>query len=331
MMRTALVFGLALVGCTEEGEDGESRPNPTGDTGTEQPDEACDNSLDESVPADGATDVYYRSSVRITLDDDDTSAVITLADADGADVPGTSVVEDDVVTFTPDAPLLREASYVATLGYECDEDETVSFTTSTTGNPTDGDVVGRVYNLDLREGTFTRPAGVGAIIGGLIPPEVALYLMADEIVSNGTETINFIGAPIANGQQDPCGEPFFVNGATWEDPHFSGQIDSLPVNISVAEISIVNLNISGDFSVDRSQIEIELFSGEIDGRELAGIEGSPLGPDPCLTLAGLGAECGPCSFEPTSETCVVLQVENLVLPYAPDADALVAEPDDCPL
>ena len=318
-LRAAWCIGLGLVAC--EGDT--DTKTGTGETGTPGA-EACANAVDETIPEDGATEVYYRSTIRMTLNVEDKTAAITLADADGNDVPGDSTIEGRTVVFAPDAPLERSATYTATLSYECETDEVVTFTTSTTGNPLEVDPVGRVYNLDLAQGLFTRPAGAADLIGGLITQDISVFFMPTTITEDpGGDTISFIGA--AKSMTDPttqelCADPFFVDGADWTEPRFEGTTPFLAISIIDLQVTVVNPSLSGDISVDGSQIEIGRFTGEIDSREvMAGINFDICGLVPCFA----------CSNDSDSETCTELQVENLTLQYLPDVAALIAEPE-CP-
>ncbi|MEN0064782.1 MAG: Ig-like domain-containing protein [Myxococcota bacterium] len=317
MMRGALWLGLSLVACSgDEGDDG--MPMETGEDPA-----ACPNELESSLPEDGATTVNYRSNLRFSLAEPDDTAVITLADAEGNDVPGTSRVESDVVIFDPTDPLTPETSYTATLSYECDKDETVSFTTSSTGLPLTIDPIGRVYNLDLTTGLWTVPPGIGNLITSLITTDISLLFMAESIVEDGDggPIISFIGSskdPLDPDQQDDCVDPFLVEGGMWTDPFFVGATDQLTIEVLGIEATIVNLEIEGDYTPDGSAIEIARFAGEIDDRQIAAL-------DLCDAISVL-ASCGPCSLEPASETCIQLQVENLRLPFLADSNPLVAEP-----
>lgn len=318
MMRGAiwLGLGLGLVACEGDTDD---MVMPTGDTGVDEPE--CTNRVDTTVPAADAMGVYYRGAVRITLGASDPAATISLADADGNDVPGMSRVEERIVIFEPTDPLATSTTYTATLSYECG-DETLTFTTSDTGEPTTVDPIGRVYSLDLTAGEWTRPPGIGAVISNLITEDVTLLFMANLIVDDGdNDTINYIGAPASatdGNAQDVCETPFLVEDAIWNDPYFEGSTPELAITVAGISVTIQDLLIAGDYSVDGSVIEIDRFAGEIDTRELAAL---PIG-DLCKTIGALGVPCAPCSFEPASETCLDLQVENLVLPYLPDAVAL---------
>lgn len=322
MMRGALAIGLISLGVMAcEGDEVTTTDAPGGETGTPQ---ECANALDGSTPEDGADGVYYRTNLRLELAVADENASVSLADADGNDVPGTSTVEDAIVIFDATDPLMPETEYTATLAYECGDEPTVTFTTGTTGNPTSVDPLNRSYDLDLTAGTFTSPPGIGAVIKQLIggAGDFGLLLMAD-VVDEKKGAISFIGsAALADDrtQQDLCTTPFFVE-ATWESPHFSGSTPELDIEVAGFAVTIQGLEIAGDYSVDGSEIEIERFAGEIDTRELDVI----LGQETCALIAAF-AECAPCSFEPSSVTCLDLAVENLSLPYVPEADPLVREP-----
>lgn len=321
MMRAALFLGLGLVACADGADKAD--PTPTGDTGGPQ---ACTNALDATIPEDGATEVYHRVTVRMTLDDEDATASIAVVDADGKEVVGKSEVDGKTVAFTPAEPYANGATYTATLTYECTDPESISFTTSDVGQPLAVDPVGRVYKLDLTQGDWVKPAGVGSLIVNLITDDISVFLMPSAIDEKGKNTIDFIGAPpnpSNTSEQDPCSAPFFVDGATWDAPHFEGNSDSLAISVLAIDVNIQNLGLSGDIAPDGSSIEIGAFSGEIDARE---IEAGFPDVDLCSLVPG---GCQPCSAEATSKTCLEARIENLSLPYLDNVPSLVAEPE-CP-
>jgi len=307
MARGALcLVGLGVVACGDGG---------AADSGLT----VCDNDVTASIPVDGGSDVYYRTNIRVTLLNADTTARLTLADADGNEVAGESRVEGSEVVFDPTALLDQESTYTATLTYECGTEE-ITFTTSNTGNPLEVDVVGRVYELDLASGTFVEPPGIGRAINTLISTDVSVYFMPSAI---DKETIDFIGAapdPANPGIQDPKEEPFLACDATWTDPYFDGSSESLTITIAGVEATVADLEVSGDFSVDGSRIELERFGGEIDTRELP----TDLG-DICLLVTQFGVACEACSLDQSSTTCLSLRVENIVMPYLESVQPLVSE------
>jgi len=92
-------------------------------------------------PADGATDVPVDASVTVTFPDGtempaDPAGLITLKDAAGNDVPGTTTVTGTVATFVPDAALaagmMHKATVVRSLlpGYEFCTGSDFTFTTA---------------------------------------------------------------------------------------------------------------------------------------------------------------------------------------------------------
>ena len=84
---TISAIALAAIGCG--GKD---------DTDTAPP---CEVGIEETFPAAGSTNAYYRGVIEAHLSDPDPTATITV---DG--VTGTSSLngDEDVVYFTPDAP-----------------------------------------------------------------------------------------------------------------------------------------------------------------------------------------------------------------------------------
>ena len=100
-----IVGALALTSCSDKadgaGGEGSGENESTGceleDYGTTYPE------------SDGATDFYYRAKVEFELDAEDSGATLTLADASGAAIDGSTSWSADTKTlsFDPTQPLVE--------------------------------------------------------------------------------------------------------------------------------------------------------------------------------------------------------------------------------
>ena len=163
---------------------------------------ACETVIDETNPASGAADFYILNDIVFELNEEDTTAVLSLVDASGAAVSGTSSVDGSTITFTPDAPLAPSTGYTASLSYCHPESPAdISFTTSDLGNALSGSIAGNTYAVDISSGTFVKPAGVGALLGDAFSNNILIG-----IVDDSGDALEVRGAISIEGEytQDMC-------------------------------------------------------------------------------------------------------------------------------
>lgn len=254
---------------------------------------ACGITVESTIPASGSTTAYYRGAVEFYLSDADASAELSI---DG--VAGTSALNEDqdVVTFTPSAPLAPNTSYTATLTY-CSGETEVTFTTSSLGGDI-GDpssLNGKVFNLDLKSGRIVIPEGVGSVLENYL--DVVIYMEVAE--ANGSE-IQLFGALADEenpGQQDYCSQTLDFPAADFsEAPYF--KIGPATTTIAVAgyEVTIDDLEISGTFAADGSYWGGGTLAGSVDTRALVDlIEEGGDENTVCELVAGFGVACETCT------------------------------------
>ncbi|NCG19389.1 MAG: hypothetical protein GWP91_10310 [Rhodobacterales bacterium] len=292
---------LGLLACTMMfacgGDDGGDSA-----TGTTTDPNACDNEILEFYPTDGASDVYYRTTVDFTFDALDGSEAIKVTTG-GAEVAGTSAVVDNRVVFTPTDALASSTTYDVELSW-CDGPTLTSWTTSDIGDPADAaSLAGLTFGLDIGGGRFVEPAGVGALIGGLLEQEVLMGVTA----ATDTE-VGMMGAlGDASGGQDMCTESFdFPVAAEFsENPYFIIESDFLPLDVSGVVVEIEDLEISGAFAADGSEIAGATLRGTLDVSTLD----SMVGGDTCELLSTFGVPCLPCSGG--GDTCLTVFVDSM--------------------
>ncbi len=226
-------------------------------------DDACANSIIAQFPIADDSDVYYKTDVRFSLAAADEGATITVTDDGGAAVNGSTTVDGTTVIWSGD-DLAPSTHYNATLTYECG-DATVGWTTSSTGSPVSGTLAGSVYNLDIANGEWVRPAGIGDLL--------AVELEDTEILVSPTAepgaTIEFLGAVgDGSGGQDLCIESLPFPPANWADPYFEIETPALDLDIEGYSFTIEDLVLSGAFAPDGSRIQGTVFQGFVDTRPL---------------------------------------------------------------
>ena len=323
-MKHGLMISAALLLFACAGD--ETDKTATADTGTTMPTDpgSCQNSVSDIFPEPDTDTVYYRTSIRFTLGAADPGAVITLADNDGNDVPGTTTVQDVVVTFTPDAPLEPLTLYTATLTQSPDSNcdpASVTWGTSEVGQPTTVDVTDTVYDLDLDSGNWVIPPGVGDLIATLIADaDIEILIMPTAVKAKAS----FLGA-LGDGDQaqELCTETIPLGGATFDDPYFELSADALPLAVEGLNITIEDLFLSGSFAPDGTSISGAVLAGAVDTRPLVPLL-DPQGKDTavCDLVAGFGIPCEACS-DGTGDFCLSVRVEDIVANEVVGADPLV--------
>lgn len=300
MRRFLGFFALTAIGC----DNGDAQDGIDGVGGT-----SCPVFVRSSFPDDEGEDVYYRTSVQFRLNSTDETAVIELTLADSGEVvAGTSVVTDHVVSWSAAAPLEPETTYVATLTFSCGEVSN-TWTTSDAGGPLEdpSDIVGNVYSIDLAEGHWVQPYGVGVLL--------APYLVGVEVLVSPTEvsdTIAMIGAlGDGNGEQDLCKPSIPFPPADFENPYFELQADRLELPLPTSSPAIDDLHLSGTFTPDGDAIAGVLVSGSLDSRALVPLINGSSDEAFCVLLdAALGVQCEECA-DGTGPFCVTIVVDSV--------------------
>ena len=293
----------------------EPSSEPSGEPSGE-PSVDCGIQIDDTFPVTGTSDFYYRDTLAFELSDDDDSASLSLEDAGGTVISGTSSVDGDMVYFTPSVPLQPSTSYVAKLSY-CGSEVPVdvSFSTSDLGTVADdlGVFEGKTYALDISSGNFVQPPGVGDLIGGLLDNNILIGVTA------ATETsMSLIGAISFAGstEQDTCQETLDIPDADFSDnPYFEIDIpEGIEMNAAGVIISLDSLFISGSFSTDGTYFGGGELVGELDVRKLTPLlEDLIQSDDPaesCSLLLGFGVTCETCSSD-SEPFCIPLEVNGL--------------------
>ena len=282
----------------------------TGPTDTGIP---CPNAVLSSFPELGSDDVYIDSDIQLLLEDPEPEATIAVFDPDGVEIEGETAVADAVVTWSGER-LQPQTTYRVVLDWSCAPFED-TLTTNATGTPTTEAFDGRTYSLDLNQGHWVAPAGIGPVLaaamGGtlLVSPEVT-----------GSESVLFhLAMADEDGIQERCEETTTLPEATFADPFFELADADFTFRLVNVEVALTAGTFSGAFSPTVDRIDGLTLAGTLDTRSLAEFV-VPGGPEDlvCQLTEPLGAPCEPCADGVV--TCLPAHVDGLVLPLLPGVD-----------
>lgn len=306
MVRWSLGVAVLLVGCS-----GDDETTPT-ETDTTDPG-GCTSTLVASWPEDGATDLFYRTVVDATLAAEEAGATIVVTDASGAEVPGQILRDGGRITFVADGPYTAGATYTSRLEWSCDPVE-ASFTIAEgVGAPVDAaGLVDRTWKLDLKEGRFVAPSGIGQVLQNMLEVELLLGIPGQDPAGLALRA----GVAAEDGSQDVCSPTTdFDDAADYaEDPFWTVSQAALPLVVLGDPITVRNLELSGAFAPGAATIEGVAMSGEIDTRDLKDAVG--VGDDDAavcnLFSATFGVRCEACSSG-DGDYCITLVVDTLTM------------------
>ena len=300
------------------------------DTATDTATQGCGIEIDSTYPVPEAIDMYYLGNLVVELSDPDDSASLVLMDASGAEVAGTTSVDDDTLTFDPTDALMPSSAYTLKVT-TCTGEAEVNFTTSALGTAlSEGDeaIVGKTYALDISSGTFVEPAGVGDLIGGLLENKILIGITS---VANSEMSIRGAISDGSSIDQDFCTETLedFPAADFTTSPYF--EIPKGDVTLSVAGFTatIYGLSVSGTFASDASYFGGATLEGELDAREIlpllgdAGLD-AETPEEVCGLLLGFGVQCVSCDSD-GEPLCVRLVVERLTADETGNELGLVCE------
>lgn len=290
------------------------------DTGTigDTSSAGCGVTIDDTYPAAGSTDMYYRGTMVFELSDDDPTASLSLIASDGTDVAGELTVDGDTLHFAPSAPLASSTTYKAVLNYCGSPDPVeVEFTTSALGAAIDGGneaLLGKTYALDLSSGNFVEPAGVGDLIGGLLENNILIGVTS---VDGGQLVVRGAISEAGNTNQDMCTETLedFPTADFSESPFFEINAPSgISLSIQDTDVSLDSIRVAGTFAQDGTYFGGAELEAELDVAKLAPLLADLIESDDpaeaCALLLGFGVTCEECS-QTGDPYCITLQVNQL--------------------
>lgn len=318
MQKYLSLLALAtLVACS-----GGDKTTDSSITGDDDDDNGCSNSILSQFPVNGDTDVFYKTDVRFSLAAADASASISVADSAGNVVNGTTSMEGTMVTWAGD-DLSPNTDYAATLSYECG-DATVNWTTSSTGAPTSVDLTGMVYSLDIANGEWIRPAGIGDLLAVELA-DTEILVSPETITASEITMLGALGD--GTGHQDMCTESLPFPPANWTDPFFSIETPALDLDIEGYAFTVEDLILSGAFAPDGSRIQGAVFQGFIDTRPLVDLL-VPGGAEDsvCELTLTFGVPCEECGGGGTF--CLSVYVDSVGAANVPGSTVVELTADD---
>lgn len=266
--------------------------NETSDTTSDSAQEACDNRIVRQNPEDGADGVFYRTTVAYELLSEDNAAAITVEDAMGNEVPGTTTVDGTQVSWDGD-DLEPLTTYTATLNYECGT-PSATWTTSAAGGLVTVDLVDRVYAIDTRDGDWMSPAGIGELFS--LSTGESEVLLSPISIDEGMGDLSFRVAPgDGTGSPLPCEPTTDFPPAQWDNPRFEMSGASLTLNVANSALTLEDVTIEGAFFPQGESLQGVAMEGLLDARGLEGTSLVPPGVDPCVVVATFGGDCEPCA------------------------------------
>jgi len=284
---------------------------------------ACETTLSGVWPEDGTPDVFFASTIELTLSALDGTETIDVTDAAGNAVAGTTATDGNTIIFTPDGGLASSTTYNVSYGW-CNGPTDVSWSTSLVGDPaTPADLIDRTYLLDLASGRWVQPEGIGSMIGGLIGDEAQVFIGVTDATDTEVSLMGAVGD--GSGGQDICTETFdFPIAADFSgNPLFSVESDALELAVAGYDVEIEDLVISGAFAPDGSLIAGAVLEGTLDVNLLAGV----VGDDPCALLVAVGVTCEECS-DGTGPHCLSVVVQDMTAEELPGVTLVPRTADD---
>ncbi len=312
------VLWLALLGLgvacssSDDGKGGGSSGGDPVDTGepdedTGDPEVDCRGMVLALSPEDAATGWFYRDSLTVTFEEiPEYEAVrLSLTTDLGDEVPFTVLWnEENGLDAYLSADLVGNAVY--TLTASCENEMSATFETDEFGAPMETgatDLIGNVYELDLPNAEFTKPVGVGALLGSyLSSPLLASIQEADE------ETLTLL---VAQGYWDEDRNPHQDMGTGCYDfppadftasPFFAADTDYINIlyqSGSVeANIPMKDMRLEGTFSPNGDKMGGAWIGGLVDTSDL----GPLLDLDAeagviCEYISAFGLSCADCLGE----------------------------------
>jgi hypothetical protein len=321
-MRTVIIALLPLaLACDSETSVLNENTSPDTDPVIDTPD--CDGMARVLSPAsDGQSDFYFRDEISFEINQGEDEALITLADAQGEPITGTTWVDPVTLTegwtrlvFTPDGPLAPSTAHTATLSY-CGGSPAVDFSTSALGTPMENPEVisGRIFEIDLATARVTQPSQVAQALLTLV--DHSLMVSVDHADLNGLE-LTIAAAQRVTGIQDTCIPTLNmeVEGDLAGPPTFSvGPVD-FEFDLAGYAVTLFDATVDATFAADGSYFAGGRLSGTLDARDivdaLAGRGVLPIEDADaiCEVITQVGLACTPCADG--EDLCLNIEVEQV--------------------
>ena len=270
----------------------------------------CDVQVANTVPSNGAGDVYHRDAISFSLTSPDPTAVIL------ADFPGTQSVSDDGMTiyYVPDQPLEPSTTYKVALDY-CYAQPEIRFTTSELGEPleSDLDLLGLSWIVDPVGGEYLEGSGFAALMGSVFDRDLVVQVTDVD----GPELTMRLGVANESGSaQDECFRTVEVTAVDLtEEPYLQFFSSHINVQAFNGSLSLHDVDLTGTISSDADTFGGVEYSMMVDVADLVSVMKLADVDSLCYMAANLGSECGPCP-EGDTDSCIPVVAEGLVAPLA---------------
>lgn len=299
---------------TDSAVEGDADADSDADSDTDSDSDAdlpCEAELISVTPDDGAQAVGVDATIvalfSAAVAPEDAS--LSLTGPDGL-VSGELVMISDGLglSFTPGAPLERDAEYTITTAV-CEDEEIAAFTTI--GDPI-SDVTGYTYDVNLADVTWNSPKSASLLIGSI---ETSHLLFMVESIDTENDLIDLVGAAGWDDpklEQYPCASPIDFEPAEFStNPAFGVGPANATLVVSGYDVNVWDLGMSGTFAWDGESLLNVQITGMLDVREFT--VGSV---EACDAVTFLGDKCVACPNDGV-EGCLEVDATMDAAYYAP--------------
>jgi len=267
---------------------------------------SCEVTIDETYPIHGTEDAYYRGAIEFHLSEPDPTALVV------ADFTGIQTTRGDgsVIVYTPSVPLDPSTSYTVGLEY-CRGAPEISFTTSALGTElADPSILeGKAYSFDLLDARFQAGREVAETAATFFDRN----LLASVSSVDGDWLHIRLGKALEDtaDTQDFCARTVDLPSANFRNmPWFHIQTDELEFGAYAADLSLLQLQLSGTFAADASYLGGLVMSAVVDARDISELITGQTPDSLCEIMGNLYIPCEPCPSDGYSY-CFDLSFENL--------------------
>lgn len=306
----SLLTALLLVGCNRDKDEGGGQ-----ETSAPEPPPCDVSELTESWPEDGLSPASRSLQLSASFSGvaSEEGVLITVTDADGAEVAGTTTLTDGLITWEAADLLAEDADYTWAVTV-CDASGGGSFTTGAWGERMDpAELPDSSFQLDLSDATWISPEGGESLFSSLFDGILLLGVEAadegsiDLIAAIGEEYEDEYGTFI---QQSPCyATADFQPSDFRNNPYASVGPTTLSLSFEGITVPLQNVYVSGAF-VGGTALADGTLSAELDMRDAEGSLGMDAEGLCDLLQTYVGLDCMAC-MEDGEELCVGLELEDI--------------------
>jgi len=323
---------------------GQATPEPGEREPQLEEDLPCDNrpGILRVEPELGAEEIFT-DEVLLILDGSPEWAELSLADADGSPIPGTSALDGRFVSFTSPTPFPPSTELTATFESACFDPVSWAFQTGWMGEPVEDltELEGRMLRLHPQAGHIDAPELVGALLRNTLEESGLIFSVS---TAGEAEAELMVGAALWDAEAGEYVQDLCVATHTWppetpgafDNPHLTVETTTATLPLMGVAAPLTSLRFTTWFSPDGHAFDRGALSAMLDTRELGAMVGSASAGAVCEELLRLESECVPC--EDGEYFCMPLELEGLRAsdeevagdPFIPRAADDIAADPDCP-